>query len=199
MIIIIIDTLHVDWHLLAMHVHRQCSFKLLLFNFILICCLFVVCCLYVDWQVLSNFSINWNFSQTWLSWIITYSSFEDPEARKTKDAIELFSRLGNKFNISHVAHVSSFSFRKHNWCSTVLIKLYFKGWQYRRWIIWRLLWRTSKLLKTAFGLQTTCTLVAAREVTKNTSVKVHPNTTHGSSLTLSMPKMRKRQLEGPPP
>ena len=50
-----------------------------------------------------------------------------------------------------------------------------------------------------FDLQTTCTVVAAPEATNNTSVKVHPNTTHGSSLTLSMPKMRKRQLKGPPP
>jgi len=43
--------------------------------------------LHVDWHL----SINW----------------QDPEARKTKDAIELFTRLGNRFNISHVAHVDS--------------------------------------------------------------------------------------------
>ena len=42
--------------------------------------------------------------------ILPNSSFEDPEARKTKDAIELFSLLGNRFNISHVAQVSSFPF-----------------------------------------------------------------------------------------
>ena len=42
--------------------------------------------------------------------IMPNSSFQDPEAGRTKDAIELFTHLGNRFNLSHVAQVSSFSF-----------------------------------------------------------------------------------------
>ena len=36
---------------------------------------------------------------------IPNSSFEDPEVHKTKEAIEFFTRLGNRYNISHVAQV----------------------------------------------------------------------------------------------
>ena len=35
-------------------------------------------------------------------------SLQDPEVHKTKEAIEFFTRLGNRYNISHVAQVSSF-------------------------------------------------------------------------------------------
>ena len=34
-----------------------------------------------------------------------YASFKDPEAGKTKEAIEFFTQLGNRYNISHVAQV----------------------------------------------------------------------------------------------
>ena len=32
-------------------------------------------------------------------------SLQDPEVHKTKEAIEFFTRLGNRYNISHVAQV----------------------------------------------------------------------------------------------
>jgi len=41
--------------------------------------------LHVDWHI-------------WANW-------QDPEARATKEAIEFFTRLGNRYNISHVAQV----------------------------------------------------------------------------------------------
>ena len=43
---------------------------------------------------------------------MTNSFFKDPEAQTTQDAIEFFMRLGNRYNISHVAQV------KYITCST---------------------------------------------------------------------------------
>ena len=78
-----IDTLHVDWHIWA------------------------------NWQVINIYFLNcfnsndifWN-SNFLKTIILTNSFLEDPEAQKTKDAIEFFTGLGNRYNISHVAQVS---------------------------------------------------------------------------------------------
>ena len=44
------------------------------------------------------------FSET-ITLSMKNSLLEDPEAQTTKDAIEFFTRLGNRYNISHVAQV----------------------------------------------------------------------------------------------
>ena len=54
--------------------------------------------------------------------------YEDAEARRTKDAIELFTHLGNRFNLSHVAQVRKvlnlFSFPNIIHTSIKLIKFF---------------------------------------------------------------------------
>ena len=45
-------------------------------------------------------------------WKCKINVFQDPEARKTKEAIEFFTRLGNRYNISHVAQVREAPLRK---------------------------------------------------------------------------------------
>ena len=56
---------------------------------------------------ITTYSTIYFLKTTETSWILILPNhfFQDPEVHKTKESIEFFTQLGNRYNISHVAQV----------------------------------------------------------------------------------------------